>query len=58
MAALLFGISRYDTPSFVAVAVTVAAVVLAAWLPSRRASAVNPAFALRAEQSLWWAITC
>ena len=48
--ALLFGVEPYDGVSFVAVPLVVATVALgAAWLPARRASAVDPAIALRAE---------
>lgn len=45
---MLFEVSRHDTASFVAVPVLLAAAaVLAAVLPARRATRVEPAVALR-----------
>jgi len=50
MGALLFGVSPFDPFSFVTVPVILAAAaVLASYLPARRAAAVNPVDALKAE---------
>jgi macrolide transport system ATP-binding/permease protein len=47
---LLFGVSPWDIPTLLAVAlVLVAAALLASYLPARRAASINPADALRAE---------
>jgi putative ABC transport system permease protein len=47
---MLYGITPVDGPTFGAVAVTLAAVaMLAAWVPARRAAAVDPVVALRYE---------
>lgn len=47
---LLYGIEPTDTLSFVlAASATVAVVVVAAWIPARRASRLSPNIALRAE---------
>lgn len=49
MAALLYGVTATDPPTFVAVPVLLIAVATAAaWLPARRAARVDPAEALRA----------
>lgn len=48
--AWMFEMSVYDAPTFIAVAVLLCVVaMLASWLPARRASRVDPVFALRAE---------
>ena len=50
MASLLFKVSPLDTVTYVAVSVVLAsAAVLASYLPARRAAALNPVQALRAE---------
>jgi putative ABC transport system permease protein len=50
MSGLLYGLSPHDLPSFVAAALSViAAGVLAAAWPARRAASVDPSVALRAE---------
>jgi putative ABC transport system permease protein len=50
MSSLLFGVSALDPMTYVAVlAVLGAAVVIAAYVPARRASAVDPASTLKAE---------
>ena len=50
MASLLFEVSPFDPLTYAAVSVVlVAAAVLASYLPARRASAVDPVEALRAE---------
>ena len=50
MRKLLFGVPAWDVPTFLAVAFTLAvASLLASYIPARRAAAVNPTEALRAE---------
>jgi predicted permease len=50
MAALLFGISPSDPPTYFALTTVLAAVgLIACWLPARRATRVNPLDALRAQ---------
>jgi len=50
MASLLYGVSALDPMTFVAVPVVlVAATLLASYLPARRAAAVDPVDALKAE---------
>jgi putative ABC transport system permease protein len=47
---LLFGVSPFDAPTFVAVAVLLAAIAaVSAWLPARAAARVDPVVALREE---------
>ncbi len=50
MQSLLFGVSPYDPPTYAAITLGIFATAwLACWLPSRRAAAVDPMNALRAE---------
>jgi predicted permease len=50
IAGILFGVGQYDRASFVIVPLVLIAVALvAAWIPARRASAVDPMIVLRAE---------
>jgi ABC-type lipoprotein release transport system permease subunit len=50
MASNLFGVVRLEAATFVALALVLGSVsLLAAYLPARRALAVDPASALRAE---------
>jgi putative ABC transport system permease protein len=50
MASLLFNVSPLDGLTYVAVSLVLgAAAVLASYLPARRAAALNPVQALRAE---------
>jgi ABC-type antimicrobial peptide transport system permease subunit len=50
LSALLYGVDRLDPVTYAAVAfVIVAVTVLAAYVPARRASMVDPLVALRAE---------
>lgn len=50
LSGILYGVSPHDPPTFAAVPLLLAAVaVLACWLPSRRATLIAPASALRAE---------
>ena len=47
---LLFGVQRLDAPTFVVVSILLTGIaLLAAWLPARRASRVDPLAAMRAE---------
>ena len=50
MASLLFGVRPDDPPTFAAVTALLAlSAVVAAWIPARRASRVDPMVALRCE---------
>ena len=50
LTALLFGVSRFDPVSYLAVVVVMFGVAtLACWLPARRAARIDPAITLRAE---------
>ncbi len=50
LGAVLYGVSAYDPPSLAAVALLLVAIgLLASWLPSHRATRVNPMSALRAD---------
>lgn len=50
LSTLLFGVSPFDPITYSAVAVTLGAIALiAAWVPARQATRVDPAIALRAE---------
>jgi ABC-type antimicrobial peptide transport system permease subunit len=50
MSALLYGLSSVDPVAFGAAgAFLIAAAMLAAWIPARRAARVDPLMALRAE---------
>jgi ABC-type lipoprotein release transport system permease subunit len=50
MRKLLFGVTAWDVPTLLAVAVVLGAAAMAAsYLPARRAAGVNPVEALRAE---------
>jgi putative ABC transport system permease protein len=47
---LLFGVTETDPPTLVTASLLLlVAVVVAAWFPARRASAVDPALSLRCE---------
>ena len=47
---LLFGVSRYDVPTLIAVPAVLGLVtVIASWLPARRAMRLDPVRAIRAE---------
>jgi ABC-type antimicrobial peptide transport system permease subunit len=48
MSALFFGVAPFDVPTYAIVAVGLGAIALVAtWLPARRASRLDPVFALR-----------
>lgn len=50
MTSLLFGVSRFDVPSYSVVAVALLTVAaIACWIPARRAARIDPASTLRAE---------
>ena len=50
MRGLLFGVSSWDVPTLVAVAIFLAVfALLASYIPARRAASINPIEALRAE---------
>jgi ABC-type antimicrobial peptide transport system permease subunit len=50
LASLLFGVSTYDAPTMIAVALVLAmTAMVAAWVPARRAARVDPMTALRSE---------
>jgi hypothetical protein len=50
IAAMLYGVSRFDPTAFgLAAALLAAAVLLASWLPARRAAKIDPMVALRYE---------
>jgi putative ABC transport system permease protein len=50
LASLLFGVSTYDVPTMIAVALVLAmTAMVAAWVPARRAARVDPMAALRSE---------
>jgi predicted permease len=50
LASLLFGVSTYDVPTMIAVALVLSMTAMAAaWVPARRAARVDPMTALRSE---------